>query len=179
VSILVVEPDETNGLAVVDLLVKEGDEVGVIVGEAARADGWKSLGAHVAVGPADDPDLIERAAQHARSIVVFDAPVAVVEAVVEGARMASASPARIVYCSSTGGDGVDLLMTSGLEYVILSIPVERAGLRRRPRQSVEPGIVAEAVNAADDLTGELRLSLNLEDEEDRSVLGAGRPDRAS
>jgi hypothetical protein len=170
VSVLVVAPDATNGPAVVEQLVGEGDEVGVIVGQAGAGDRWRSLGAHVAVGPSDDPDLIERAAQHARSIVLFDAPASVVEAVVEGARMASASPARIVYCSTAPGDVEEMLRASGLEYVILSIPMQRAGLRRRG-QTVSPSVVAEAVSAADDLSGDVHLALDLGSKTDLAALG--------
>jgi hypothetical protein len=165
VSVLVVEPDETNGAAVVDRLLREGDVVGVIVGDDAARDKWRSLGAHVAVGPADDADLIERAGQHARSIVLFDALPNVLNAAIEGARMASSSPARIVFCSTAASDVEGMLLTSGLEYVILSIPIERTGLRRRPRQTIEPEAVAEAVNAADDLGDEIKLSLDLADED--------------
>jgi hypothetical protein len=171
VSILVVEPDETNGPAIVELLVAEGDEVGVIVADAAAGDRWKSLGAHVAVGEAEDPDLIERAAQHARSIVLFDAAAAVVGAVIEGARMASVSPARIVYCSTAPGEIEPILRTSGLEYVILSIPIERAGLRRRPRQALNARLVAKAVSAADDLAGNVRLIVDLQTAQGVAALG--------
>jgi CheY-like chemotaxis protein len=171
VSVLVVEPDDTNGSAVVRLLISEGDDVGVIVADPGAREKWKAMGAHVAVGLADDPDLIERAAQHARSIVLFDAPQDVVDAVIEGARMASSSPARILYCATAERHVRSGLEESKLEFVIIAIPWESVGLRRRKRQTVEPRAVAEAVSAADDLAEERRLVLDLNTVEARDLLG--------
>jgi hypothetical protein len=169
VSVLVVEPDEVNGPAVVARLVDDGDDVGVIVADPEAGERWRSLGAYVAVGSADDADLIERAGQHARSIVLFDASPAVLKAAAEGARMASASPARIVYLSTSQTRSDDALEESGLEYVLLVVPIKRVGVRRR-RSSVAAERVAEAVSAADDLAGEVKLSLNLADEHAAGVL---------
>jgi CheY-like chemotaxis protein len=160
-SVLLIEPDDTNGPAVVRLLVSEGDDVGVIVGDGATGDRWKAIGAYVAAGAADDPDLIERASQHARSIVLFDATLDVLNAAIEGTRLAQRSPARIIYCATGGVQGVDqALKASGLEYVLLAVPIARVGFRRRTKQAVDPTVVAEAVSAADDISGEVRLEVD-------------------
>lgn len=79
--------------------------------------------------------------------------------------MASASPARIIYISTGESRAMKTLESSGLDYVFLAIPVKRAGLRRTLRQVVAVERVAEAVSAADDLAGELRISLDLTDDE--------------
>jgi hypothetical protein len=174
VSVLVIDPDETNGLSVVELLVSEGDEVGVIVADPSDAGAWKKTGAQVAIGSSADPDLIERAAQHARSIILFDARPDTVETVIEGARLVGPVPARVVYCSTGIHDVRAELESSGLEFVLLTIPVERVGLRRRRRQAVNPDSVASAVNAADDLAGELRLRIDLADDDAWRRLGLER-----
>ena len=158
-SVLLIEPDDTNGTAIVRRLVSEGDEVGVIVADAAARERWRSLGAYVAVGPGDDADLVERAAQHARSVVLFDAGEDTVAAVVAGVRMAGTP--RLVYCSTGIGEMTAVLDASGLEYVVLTIPTRTTGLRRRAHQAISPERVADAVSAADDLGGEVRLTADL------------------
>ena len=168
-SVLMVAPDDVNGPAVVNLLVSEGDDVGAIVPDATMGERWKAMGAYVAVGSPDDADLIERAAQHARTIVLFNPVESIVRAAIQGARLASSSPARIVLCGQGGETSIGTLEGSGLEYVVLQIPVKRRGLRRSPPP--EPERVAEAVNAADDLAGELRLVLDLTRDEAWNALG--------
>jgi hypothetical protein len=169
-----VDPDEVNGPAIVRLLVSEGDDVGVIVGAPGSKEKWRALGAYVAVGSSDDPDLIERAAQHARSIVLVDALPEIVEAAIEGARLAGEPHARIIYCSTGSPSGIrDVLQASGLEYVLLHLPVVRKGIRRRPTPQVEAEVVAEAVNAADDVAGEAYIEVDPATPEGRKALALG------
>lgn len=170
-SVLLVEPDEEVGPVVVGLLVSEGDEVGVIEPRASLREGWKALGAHVAGGSADDSDLVERAAQHARSIVLFDAPEEVVAATAEGARLVPGSEtARIIYVSR-GGVVPEGLRNSGLEHVVLVARKRRRFLSKRYDSEVSTEDVARAVSAADDLAGELRLVVDLAKPEGLARLG--------
>ncbi len=65
----------------------------MIEADEPAADRWRSLGAHVASGPQWDADLVERAAQNVRTIVVGDRhdrdPTELMEALVEGGCLAS------------------------------------------------------------------------------------------
>jgi hypothetical protein len=172
VSVLVIEPDAVNGRAVVERLIAEGDDVGVLVGDSMRAQEWRALGAHVAAGSVDDADLIERAAQQARSIVLFDAPQETVSAVVQAARLVGRPLPRIIYCTTRRDSRArELLGSSGLDYVSIIVPVARRGLRRRKKQEVEPESVGEAVSAADDIAGEMKLEVDLQGREGRAALG--------
>lgn len=171
-NVLVIEPEGELGVVVVQRLVAEGDDVGVLIPEAD--DSWKELGAYVAVGGADDADLIERAAQHVRSIVLFDPDEADVTATIEGARMAGTPPARIIVCTEAGDPGTEAVLSeSGLEYVELRLPVARRKLLGRARAGLDPHDVAAAVSAADDLAGDARMSIDLDTEEGRRRLGLG------
>ncbi len=128
-------------------LVDQGDEVRVL--DPAGSARWKELGAHVARGDHDDSDVIERAGQNARTIVVFEPTPLVLTAVVEGARLAAIE--RIVVCSGRPVD-VEEVRTSGLSYVLL------VATSRRSRKHEA---IAEAIDAADDLAGDVRLELDL------------------
>src|SRR5687768_10119345 len=57
--------------AVARRLLDQGDEVRVVVADAAERSAWVALGVHVAVGDPTDDDLIERAGQSARTLVLF------------------------------------------------------------------------------------------------------------
>lgn len=174
-SILLIGLDEDRGPALVTKLVGEGDIVGVIDPQDDRGDRWRQLGAHVAKGQADDADLIERAAQHARSIVILESsqtePAPIVEAVVQGARLLPGEAPRVIYVGDNGAV-VETLGATGMDYVIL-----RAGNRRTlwPRASAPSAAdLAEAVNAADDLAGAPRLELDLTTADAWATLGVQR-----
>ncbi|MDQ4095623.1 MAG: NAD-binding protein [Actinomycetota bacterium] len=174
-SILLIGLDEERGPAIVRRLLDEGDVVGVIEDDARRSDVWRALGAHVAVGSGRDPDLVERAAQHARSIVVLargghDAEV--LAAVLQGARLAPGGAARIVYVTDESRpEENSILEASAFDYVVLRTGGRRGFIRRG--RAVDPDDLAEAVSAADDLAGEPRLDVDLTDPAGRSALALG------
>lgn len=153
-SVVVVGASGELGAAVVNRLLEAGDEVGVIEPSPERAEGWRRAGAHVARGSSSDADLIERAAQNARTLVVLGADQEVMSAAVEGARLAGVE--RIV---ATGArfepELTALLRSSGLDYVVLETG------RRLLGGAASPADVGRAVDAADDLPGRPRLELSL------------------
>jgi NAD(P)-dependent dehydrogenase (short-subunit alcohol dehydrogenase family) len=156
-SVVVLGASGKLGAAVVNKLLEAGDDVGVVEPSPERAEGWRRAGAHVARGNSGDADLIERAAQNARTIVVLDADRDVLCAAVEGARLAGVD--RIVATGPrTAPELVELLRESGLDYVLLETG------RRRPGP-LTPADVGRAVDAADDLAGRPRLELSLRSKE--------------
>jgi hypothetical protein len=163
-SILLVALDEDLMPALIHRLTGQGDEVRVIEAEQSASDRWRSLGAHVASGPQWDADLVERAAQNVRTIVVGDRHdrdhTELMEALVEGGGLAS-SDMRLVVVGDVLPPALSALRGSKLEYVILGSVVRRGLLGRKLR--VPPERLAEAVDAADDLAGHPRLELDLGD----------------
>lgn len=166
-SILLIEPDQDLGAAIVRRLVEEGDEVRVLVGDPT---GWKERGVYVAVGDPMDPDLVERACTNVRTIVFTftskSVPVSLLAAVVPAARTAGTD--RVIVCA-TGADerAKRWLENSNSSYV--SLITGRRGFL--PKRAVEADLVAEAVSAADDLAGEPKLEVDLTNEEEWSKLG--------
>ena len=166
-SILLIEPDRELGESIARRLIREGDEVRVLVADPA---GWKEQGVYVAVGDPMDPDLVERACTNVRTIVFTSAskgiPVSLLATAVPAARKAGAD--RVIVCVPNPGDpAVRWLDGSGASYVGLT--TGRRGFL--PRRSVDPDLVAEAVSAADDLAGEPRLQVDLTNEEEWAKLG--------
>lgn len=142
-SVLLAGLDPELVAAVTRRLVAQGDQVRVVARSAARPPG-----AHVAIGDPGDDDLVERAAQGARTIV----------AGVEGraGALAGAARAGVDRAVLLGGDpdGVP----GSMSWVLLVT-------KRRLRRSPAPEDVAEAVDAADDLAGEPRLVADLTTDE--------------
>lgn len=171
-SILLLAPPPGTADAVIARLISQGDEVRVIESDREQADRWKTLGARVALGSAFDADLIERAAQNSRTLVLFDADdraTDLFEAAIAGASGTSVDRLILV------GDGparscLQMVRASGLDYVFLRTPRQREVLRRR---RTNPAAVAEAVDAADDLAGHPRLELDLSDPDAVRALGLG------
>lgn len=153
-AILLVRLGEPVGLALARRLVEQDDEVRVVVEDPRRAAVWRGAGAHVAVG-ALDADLVERAAQNVRTVVVGESVPPPVGEVLEGASLAAVGRVVIV-AGEASPDLVTSVGGSGLEYVIL-----RTGRTRIGRRSLDPAAIAEAIDAADDLRGEVRLDLDL------------------
>lgn len=152
-SVVVLGASGELGTAVVNKLLEAGDDVGVIEPSPERAEGWRRAGAHVARGNSNDADLIERASQNARTIVVLDADQEVLSAAVDGARLAGVE--RIVATGArTAPELIALLRSSGLDYVVLETG-------RRLLGAATPADVGRAVDAADDLPGRPRLELSL------------------
>jgi TrkA-N domain len=165
-SVLVIgDAPETE--TVVRFLIAEGDQVGVIEADRKQLQRWASIGAYAALGDAEDPDLVERCATQARTIVVFESPgpggpniTDVLRAVLHAGQMLPAAP-RLVMVSQNPSLTVQAQLNSAaLDYIVLRTGLARGLLRRGPK-AIPADKLAEAVNAADDLAGEPRLDLDL------------------
>jgi uncharacterized protein YbjT (DUF2867 family) len=151
--------------AIVSRLLNQGDEVRIVARSPEETGRWRDLGAHIARGDPEDPDLIERAAQNARSIVTFDNHAGsndVLEAAIEGGMGAQVSR-LIVCCTGVPGRWTrDRVSRAALEHILLITGANRRGssvlLRTR---KVTTADVARAVDAADDLAGHPRVVLDL------------------
>jgi hypothetical protein len=166
VSVLIVAGDPQIEGLLAKRLVAEGDVVGVVVESDGMAEQFDVGAAHLAVGSRTDEDLIERAAMHARTIVVYEetgqpayreivtAAVAAAERL-DGVRMVMWGPEH-------SREAVESVRLSGLPYVII-----RTGkLRSRLRRTIPAEAVVEAIDAADDLAGDVRLEVDLARAED-------------
>jgi hypothetical protein len=179
-SVLLINPADELGSALVQRLIAENDEVRVISDHPEAAHKWTRLGAHVARGDAEDPDLIERAAQNVRTIVVLQEATDdlndLVAAVAHGGRLASAEM-RLVVCLEKGEPAVeDIVRKSGLDYVLLRTGKSSARFmptigHRGPRV----GALVEAIDAADDIAGNPKLDLDLTTAEAWRSLGVEPP----
>lgn len=157
-SVLVVVGGSEVDEPIVRRLLAQGDNVRVLESTPVRRDLWRALGAHVAVGDPTDADLVERAAQNARTIVVV-APQATQD--ILRAVTAAAAPAGVdrvvVSAPSLEEHLVEVVRASSVSYVF--IVSGRPGMWRRRRVASER--LAEAVDAADDLAGDPHLEVDL------------------
>jgi hypothetical protein len=163
-ALLLVGAAGALGDAIVSRLLEVGDEVRIVAGSPEDAERWRLSGAHIARGDPKDADLIERAAQNARSIVAFDdgsSSQDVLDAVVEG-RM-SAGVERLIVCCTTGTrrSARERVARAPLEHIVLITGTGRRGASLFGTREVSPGDVARAVDAADDVAGHPRLVLDL------------------
>lgn len=154
----------------VDRLVAAGDQVRVLLraaGDTGVVEGLKEDGVHVAFGDASNGDLLERAAQGCRSIVLFDPSPDLLDKALEAARFASVE--RLIVCARSARRGS---MDAAQSFVWLAA---------RPKGTLRPGVAwtdyAAAIDAADDLAGDVKLDLDLEDEGSWEKLGLTRPGR--
>lgn len=158
-SVLLAGLDPGVGAALTRRLLAQDDQVRVVLGPGEEATPY--AGAHVAAGDTGDDDLVERAAQGARTIVLGEvgdrAPA------LEGAARAGVERAVLM-----GGRGEDV--PGSMSWVVLVVP--RSLLRRR---SLPPDALAEAIDAADDLAGEPRLVVDLGTDEGWAALRLERP----
>jgi len=165
VSVLLVTPPEHLGGPIIERLIAQGDEVRVVVASADAAD-WRRLGAHVAVGDPDG-DLLERAGQSSRTIALFDPAEELAQDAISAAKAARID--RVVAVLSRPSVALSALLAgSELTYVVLV--AARRGLKRAPGVAE----IAEAVDAADDLAGEVRLELDLAEPGAWGALGIER-----
>lgn len=161
-AVLVIVGGSDLDVPVVARLLNQGDEVRVLETTGARRDEWRAMGAFFAAGEADDPDLVERAAQNARTVVVLAGQLTdeVTATVLQAGSNAGVD--RFVGCAEAiAGSVKEALRRSPMSHVL--IETGRIGLLRRRRAS--PERAAEAVDAADDLAGEPRLEIDLGDPE--------------
>jgi uncharacterized protein YbjT (DUF2867 family) len=150
--------------AIVFRLLNQGDDVRIVARSPEEAGRWRELGAHIARGDPEDPDLIERAAQNARSIVAFEDDVGshdALEAAIEGGMGARVSR-LIVCCTAVPGRWIrDRVSRTALEHIVLITGANRRGSAVLRTRKVTTADVARAVDAADDLAGHPRLVLDL------------------
>jgi hypothetical protein len=162
VAVLLIGIDEQLGTVLVERLLAQDDEVRVLEESPEAAARWRALGAHIASGPEWDADLIERAAQNVRTIVVGPehrrTQATLMDAVITGGAHATPGMRLVVFGSNVDVRTADALRASVLDYVVLKVPARRA-LGRRSKVSVDA--LAEAIDAADDLAGSPRLELDL------------------
>ncbi|MGI8775387.1 MAG: hypothetical protein ACR2KQ_10365 [Actinomycetota bacterium] len=171
-SVLLVGLDDELALVTARRLLAQQDEVRAIVTEEKSATALRETGVHVARGKeVDDPDLIERACQNVRTLVLGSLPPEAIIYVLQGASLAGVG--RIIYVAVPRDDGIDTVVSGSPEYVILRIP--SGGLFRR--ETFDAALVAEAIDAADDLDGTIRLDLDLSTETAWAALSLDAPKR--
>ncbi|MGH2820657.1 MAG: NAD-binding protein [Actinomycetota bacterium] len=182
-SLLLIGISGDEGRALVERLVAQSDEVRVIEDDPVDASEWTSLGAHVAHGSATDSDLIERAAQNVRTVVVMEERgrdlQAVIGAVLQGAPGAARreEDLRVVACAPDPAPTAELLSAAGVDHVVLGTGDRRGRLRIGGGGRIRAGALAEAIDAADDLAGNPRTSLDLTDPSAWEQLRLLPPDR--
>lgn len=151
-------------------LVAAGDQVRVLLrdaGDEGVVEGLREEGVHVAFGDASNGDLLERAAQGCRSIVLFDPPGDLMDKALEASRFAHVE--RLIVCARRERD-IEALQDGKTGYV---------WLMGRPKGIVRGGVTwgdyAAAIDAADDLAGDVRLDLDLAVPESWTALGLPPP----
>lgn len=174
-SILLAGVPGTLAVKLIQRLVDQGDEVRILLERGATPDVWRDLGAHVAFGSASDEDLVWRAATGVRTGVVGDL------LDVDGALPAFAAGAqragmeRLVLCTPQPPPAaVAMLAETDLQYVVLTSA--KKPLVGRAKTRVPASKLAEAIDAADDLPGRLRLELDLTVEKSWQILRVVPPD---
>ena len=151
-SILLIGVGLDNGLPLVARLQASGDQVRVVTSDAAAVEQWRSAGAYVARGDPCDSDLIERAAQNVRTIVLMAGGPAgfpeMLDAAMEGGALAGVGR-LVVFGARIDEDIMRRVRRSDMEHVIL----QTLGTRRWParRSAPSPEELAEAIDAADAL----------------------------
>lgn len=170
-SVLLVGMSPELGLPIARRLIASGDQVRVVTDVEDDAPRYKEVGAFIARGRDADSDLIERAAQNVRTIVV-ETPVEDLRAVLDGAAFASVERV-IVLGESLGLEVAEPLGAWEGDHLRLLI-ARRAGRLRRAR-TVSPEEVALAVDAADDLARAPEEVLDLMSAEGWEALGLAPP----
>jgi hypothetical protein len=148
--------------------------VRVIEDDLSAGAHWKEFGAHVALGSPADPDLVERAGQNVRTLMMAggDDSREVMAAVAEGARLAGIG--RLVVCLQRSDESVlEAVRAAGIDHVVLL--TGRSRLKRLLGPVVPADSLAEAMDAADDLAGNPRLVLDLTREGGWTALGLRPP----
>lgn len=171
-SILILEPAGRLGEVTTRHLIDEGDEVRVLITE--DADRWKRSGAYVASGPTQDEDLVERACRNVRTVVVHEPATGRIgqglKPVLEAA--ARAGVGRAVVVSSRRDPSMEAILESlPLDFVLMT-----SSKGSLPWRKVADEHVAVAISAADDLTGNPRMTVDLGSDEGWKSLKLERPD---
>jgi uncharacterized protein YbjT (DUF2867 family) len=155
-------------------LVDQGDDVRVLGQARDDADGWRRFGARPALGDPRDPDLIERASQGVRSIVLISSAAADVDiagAAIDGGKAAGVD--RLIVCADLLDKRVNALVRgSGLDHVLLQRARRLGPLNLR---GIKDADAAAAVDAADDMDGNPKLELDLTRKESWAALNLEPP----
>lgn len=167
-SILLAGLPDLLTVPVIKRLTEQGDEVRLVIPPGGDADRWRALGAHPAAGDLADDDFVWRAATNVRTIVLGEEfPNSALAPVLKGA--AQAEVERIVVCAPQPEPSLpETLAPTPFEYVILT--TARKPLVGRARTRLPISKLAEVIDAADDLSGKLRLELDLTVERSWQVL---------
>lgn len=171
-SILLIGLGDDQTEEAIRRLTAQGDEVRVLEHREERMPRWKDLGAHVAVGAPDDPDLVYRAASNCRTIVLGHEALAELDPVIEG--MGRDPGVRLVLCLVSLDQKTQSAMArEELDHLIL-VTGKPGLLRRAP---VSPASVAVAIDAADDVAASPREVVDLTTKQGWSALKLEPPDQ--
>lgn len=164
-SILLVGLDLELTEALAARLQSQGDEVRVLGPPAGFS---APSGIYVAAtGDLDDADLIERAAQNVRTVVVGESPQATEAMTAITAGASAAAVERLILVTRRKDVTAEHLLGGWTgEHAILRSA--SGGLLKR--RSLPTAVIAEAVDAADDMAGEVRLDIDLNDPDRRAIL---------
>lgn len=155
-SILLIDPPEELGAAVVRRLIEDGDEVRVLARDRERTDYWRALRAHVAIGDPTDDDLVERAALNVRTIVLleWEKGTANVSDIIAAARRSGVDRVVMTVRKPDARTSANL-ERSDIDHVMLVVPRKLLG------PAIDQDSVARAVSASDDLADHPRLTVDL------------------
>lgn len=166
-SVLLIGWEGDEATAAIRRLRSQGDRVQVVEPDRFAAQMWRDLGAFVAAGDSTDPDLVERAAYETRTLALFDrGRPGVAAAIIEGVRIAGAVR-LVLFTGDPKGEVATAFSSSGMSYVIVALPKKTLLGRAR----IEPGRLAEVLDAADDLDGEPGLAVDLSTDAGWQALG--------
>lgn len=158
-SILLVGLPSDLGTVLARRLIAQDDEVRVLSTENDGLGDPPDAPVHLASGRyLDDADLIERACQNVRTLVLGDKGSidAAITEIITGASAAGVE--RVVVCAPSPSTEVTAALKGAtLEYVVLA--TGKKSLLSKRAISLEA--VAEAIDAADDIAGPVRLELDL------------------
>ena len=168
-----IRPRGEVGRAIVDRLLAASDEVRVLEDDTRLTAQWRASGTFLALGSPVDEDLVERAAQDVRTVVIVEpadfAPEEL-SAILRGAENAGVD--RIVWCGAEiRGARLEALERWSKSYVAAWTPRKLFTAKR-----VSPAAVAAAVDAADDLAGGPQLRLDLSSPASWKALRLDPPD---
>lgn len=173
-SVLLSGLPDTLVVKVIERLRAQDDEVRLLTPGGEHIERWRALGAHVATGDPGDADLVERACTGVRTAVVGER----VEderfpAFLSGAGAAAVS--RIVLAAPRPqAASLEALRATELGFVVLT--TAKKPLVGRAKTRVPISKLAEAIDAADDLGGDLRLELDLSNPQSWRILRVLPPD---
>ncbi len=153
-AVLLIKPPHDVGPVLVGRLVRQDDQVRVI-DDPDDGEPWRRMGAHLAWGDPSDLGLVATAALGCRTIVAFSEG-----GLIQAAAAAQAACVERVVAVLEAAPPAHERASWGIDHVILMSgnQKKRWGVRGR---GVSPEDLAEAIDAADDLAGHPRLTLDL------------------